>query len=80
MVTILQFIKEELNDHVRNVILRCIEQGRLNGKVIEELVFNKYSLEFSFQEDSMIIYDDVFSEDLPLNVKIEEFICAINAL
>jgi hypothetical protein len=80
MVTILQFIKEELNDHVRNVILRCIEQGRLNGKVKEELVFNKYSLEFSFQEDSMIIYDDVFSEDLPLNVKIEEFICAINAL
>ena len=77
MVTLKEFIEEEVNDHIRDVILRSIEQGKLDNKDKDELVFNRYSLEMHFPEDTVTIYDDVFSEDKPLSLRIEVFLKAI---
>lgn len=78
MVTLEAFIREEVNNHIREVILASIEQGKNQNKSKDELVFNRYSLEFFFQESSLIIYDDIFPEDEPLKLSLYEFSTAIS--
>lgn len=80
MVTLKEFIEEEVNGHIRDVILRSIEQGKLGNKAKDELVFNRYSLELYFPEGQVTIYDDVFSEDEPLSLRMEDFLKAIETL
>lgn len=77
MVTLSGFIKEEVNGHIKNVILKTINEGKASNKTNDELVFNRYSLEFDFTKEKITIYDDVFSEDRPLSIQLEHFINAI---
>ena len=36
--------------------------------------FNRYSLEFLFQQNVVIIYDDIFTEKYPLNMTLDQFL------
>lgn len=71
-VLIDNFIKEEINEHTKKLILDKIKNKGNNEK--EELIFNKYSLEINFLKNIIVIYDDVFSEDLPLKICLEDFV------
>lgn len=77
MITITDFIAEEVNNTIRNTILTAIKQGKALNKYKDELVFNRYSLEFFFQHDLVVIYDDIFTEDDPLKITLDEFLKAI---
>ena len=77
MVTLSEFIKEEVNDHIKNVILETIKEGKASNKTNDELVFNRYSLELDFTKEKVTIYDDVFSEDESLSIQLEHFINVI---
>ncbi|MDD3079699.1 MAG: hypothetical protein PHH37_11435 [Paludibacter sp.] len=77
MVTIENFIKEELNEYSRKVILDCIRNGENSLKEKEEIEFNRYSLEILFSEKKVIIYDDVFSENEPLEIELNNFTISI---
>ncbi|MEM7110014.1 MAG: hypothetical protein AAF519_17435 [Bacteroidota bacterium] len=74
MVTIDSFLEEELNDHSRKVILAAIQDGEKSLKEKEEIVFNRFSLDISFAHRKVSVYDDVFSEDEPLELSLEDFI------
>ena len=74
MVTIENFLKEELNEHSRKVILETVQEGEKSLKEKEEIVFNRFSIEIDFSEKKVLIYDDVFSEDEPVEVQLSEFI------
>ncbi|WP_066440676.1 hypothetical protein [Chryseobacterium sp. CCH4-E10] len=78
MITIKDFIAEEVNNNIRNAILITIEQGKALNKYNDELVFNRYSLEFLFQQNVVIIYDDIFTEYDPLKITLDEFLKAIS--
>ncbi|SMP29230.1 hypothetical protein [Chryseobacterium profundimaris] len=78
MTTIKNFIAEEINNNTRNIILITVEQGKALNKYKDELVFNRYSLEFFFQQDLVIIYDDIFTEYDPLKITLDEFLKAIS--
>ncbi|MCD9586203.1 hypothetical protein [Tenacibaculum maritimum] len=71
-VLIDDFIKEEINNYTKKIILNKIENK--GKKQEEELIFNKYSLEMNFSKNIVVIYDDVFSEDLPLKICLKDFI------
>jgi len=78
MVTLDSFIQEELNDHARGVILSALREGKHSNKEKDQLVFNKYSLDILFSENQVIIYDDVFPEDEPLEIGLDDFISSIS--
>lgn len=78
MITIKDFIAEEVNNNIRNAILITIEQGKALNKYNDELVCNRYSLEFLFQQNVVIIYDDIFTEYDPLKITLDEFLKAIS--
>lgn len=78
MTTIKDFIAEEINNNTRNIILITVKQGKALNKYKDELVFNRYSLEFFFQQDLVIIYDDIFTEYDPLKITLDEFLKAIS--
>lgn len=78
MVTLDSFIQEELNDYTRGVILSALREGKQSNKEKNELVFNKYSLDILFSENQVIIYDDVFTEDEPLEIGLDDFISSIS--
>ena len=78
MATIDSFIEEELNDHSRKVILDTIQEGEKSSKSKEEIVFNRFSLDISFSDRKVWVYDDVFSEDAPLELSLEDFIQYVN--
>ncbi len=78
IVTLNSFIEEELNGHTKNVILTAIRDGRKSQKHKDELIFNKYSLEIVFAENRVTIYDDVFKEDEPLELYLDEFLNTIS--
>ena len=78
MVTLNSFIREELNSHTKDVILKAIQKGRKFQKYKDELIFNKYSVEIVFSENQVIIYDDVFTEDEPLKICLDEFLNTIS--
>lgn len=80
MVTLLEFIKEEVNKHTKEVIFRSIEAENSGNKAKIDLIFNKYSLEILFSEGKVVIFDDVFTEDQPLSLKIEDFLKANQSL
>lgn len=77
MTTIKDFIAEEINNNTRNIILINVKQGKALNKYKDELVFNRYSLEFFFQHDLVVIYDDIFTEDDALKITLDEFLKAI---
>jgi hypothetical protein len=68
MVTLLEFIKEEVNDYIKNKILETIKKGKACNKAYDEFIFNRYSLEIDYTEEKVIIYDDIYSEDEPLSI------------
>jgi hypothetical protein len=74
MVTLLGFIKEEVNDYIKSVILETIKNGKTCNKAYDELVFNRYSLELDFIEEKVTIYDDIFSEDESLSIQLAHFL------
>ncbi len=78
MISIKDFIAEEVNNNIRNTILITIKQGKALNKYKNELVFNRYSLEFFFQQNVVIIYDDIFTEKDPLKITLDEFLKAIS--
>lgn len=78
MTIIKDFIAEEINNNTRNIILITVKQGKALNKYKDELVFNRYSLEFFFQQDLVIIYDDIFTEYDPLKITLDEFLKAIS--
>ena len=78
MITIDSFLEEELNDHSRKVILDTIQDGEKSSKDKEEIVFNRFSLDISFSDKRVLVYDDVFSEDAPLELSLKDFIQYIN--
>ena len=77
-ITLNNFIKEELNNHTKVIILTAIRDGRKSQKYKDELIFNKYSVEIIFPENSVTIYDDVFAEDEPLKLCLDEFVNTIS--
>lgn len=77
MVTIENFIIEELNEHSLKVILDSIKSGEDSIKEKDEIVFNRYSLEIDFSEKKVKIYDDIFSEKEPLELMLNDFITLI---
>ena len=79
MVTIENFIKEEINELSLKVIMDSIRSGENSLKEKDEIVFNRYSLEIDFSEKKVLIYDDVFSEDEPLELMLNDFIASIPA-
>ncbi|TKG95510.1 hypothetical protein EYV94_08695 [Puteibacter caeruleilacunae] len=68
------FFKEELNDYSRKVILDIIRDGEKYTKEREEVVLNRFSIEISFIEKKVIIYDDIFTEDEPLELSLDELL------
>ncbi|MEK6153604.1 hypothetical protein WIW50_10110 [Flavobacteriaceae bacterium 3-367] len=80
MITFEKFLKEEVNDYIKDLILKSIKQGKIENKFREELIFNRYSLEFLFEESKVIIYDDVFSEDKPLELELDKFVTVLSGL
>lgn len=74
MVKLNSFIEEEVNSHTKSVILSTIYKGQKTKKQKDELIFNKYSLEISFLENKVTIYDDIFTEDVPLTVSLDDFV------
>lgn len=68
------FIEEELNSHTKSVILSTIYEGQKAKKQKDELIFNKYSLEITFLENKVTIYDDIFTEDVPLTISLDDFV------
>jgi hypothetical protein len=77
MVTLSEFIKEEVNDHIKNEILKTIKRGKACNKTNDELVFNRYSLELDFTEEKVTIYDDVFSEEGSFSMQLKHFLEAL---
>jgi hypothetical protein len=78
MITINDFIEEELNKEIQNSILETINNSIKQEKKKEELIFNRYSLEIYFSNNEVFIYDDIFSEDNPpLKISLDKFINAI---
>ncbi|MCE2503576.1 MAG: hypothetical protein J4G05_05930 [Chlorobi bacterium] len=78
MVILNSFVGEEINSYTKDVILSTIREGKQSQKYKAELIFNRYSLEFLFPENCVIIYDDVFSEDAPLKLWLDDFINAVS--
>lgn len=74
MVTITEFIKEEVVDNTKEIILRRIKEGLQSEKVFDDIVFNRYSLEFHFKEDKVFICDDIFPDTPPLILGIQYFV------
>ncbi|WP_370900945.1 hypothetical protein [Chryseobacterium gossypii] len=74
MVILSEFIKEEINDHTKTVILSTINEGKLYNKVKDELIFNRYSIQFLFPKNQIIIYDDIFPEEDSLHIDIDDFL------
>ncbi|MBX2827817.1 MAG: hypothetical protein KTR22_06625 [Flavobacteriaceae bacterium] len=74
MIEIDNFIKEELNDYSRDLILSTINSGKRNNKTKEILIFNRYSLEFLFKEKTVFIYDDIYPDYGHKKLNFDEFI------
>ena len=74
MVTIESFLEEEINECSRKVILGAIRNGRKFSKEKEEIIFNRFSVEISFLDGKVSVYDNVFSEDEPLEMRLEDFV------
>ncbi len=74
MVSIGNFLREELNDYSRKIILTTIKNMEESMKDHEELIFNRFSLDISFREQKVSIYNDIFSEDEPLILDINDFV------
>lgn len=79
MVTITEFIKEEVVDNTKEIILRRIKEGLQSEKVFDEIVFNRYSVEFHFKENKVVINDDIFLDTPPLILSIQSFVKELSA-
>lgn len=71
MVSLEDFVSEDLNDHTRGLIYQGLLENVYGVRQKLELVFNRYSIEIDFENDIVSIHDDIFeeSESLQLNIK-----------
>lgn len=74
MVTLSEFVEEEVDEHIKHVILETINEGKVNDKAEDELVFNRYILQIDFRSEMVTIFDDVFCDSESLSVKLEDFL------
>lgn len=80
MVTIRKFIEEEVTKSSKEIILRQIKDDLQSEKLFDEIVFNRYSLEFHFNEDKVFIHDDIFLDTASLILSIQSFVDELSAI
>ena len=71
MITLSDFINEEINCHNYKLILEKIFEGKQRGMFKEEVIFNRYSVEIFFKNEVAIISDDIFYEEEELSIKLD---------
>ena len=72
MIRIEDFIKEELNLSSRCKIYQGILESVYGERMKLEIVFNRYSVEINFEEDSVMIFDDIMEEE-PSKMTVKSF-------
>jgi hypothetical protein len=77
MVSLDDFLSEELDFYVKELIVRALMDGVRGNKHKDEIIFNRYSLTILFDEKSITIHDDSMSDEKPLTLNSYYFTYAI---
>lgn len=74
MVRIQQFLTEEkIGCEDKLKIYKLILEFHYGKRIKAELIYNRYSLEFDFERDEVVINDDIMEEDEPIKTDVKTF-------